>query len=81
MSITYLGHSCFEIALQDRRILIDPFLVMSPNYDITGVTDIFVTHGHSDHLGSAIEISKQTGAKFLLHYPNDQNVRVLQKYL
>ena len=63
MSITYLGHSCFEIALQDRKILIDPFLVMSPNYDITGVTDIFVTHGHSDHLGSAIEISRQTGAR------------------
>ena len=27
------------------------------------VTDIFVTHGHGDHLGSAIEISQKTGAK------------------
>ena len=36
---------------------------MCPSYDFSGVTDIFVTHGHSDHLGSAIEISKKTGAK------------------
>lgn len=62
MQITYLGHSAFEIITNDRKILVDPFLIMSPNYDINGVTDIFVTHGHGDHLGSAIEISKKTGA-------------------
>ena len=44
------------------KILIDPFLVMSPNYDCTGVTDIFVTHAHADHLGNSIEISQKTGA-------------------
>lgn len=63
MGITYLGHSCFELDLGDSKILVDPFLVMSPNYDYNGVTDIFVTHGHADHLGSAIEISRKTGAK------------------
>ena len=62
MEITYLGHSCFEIRTKERRILIDPFLVMSKNYDYSDVTDIFVTHGHGDHLGSAIEISRKTGA-------------------
>ena len=36
---------------------------MSRNYDISGVTNIFITHGHGDHLGSAIEISKQTSAE------------------
>ena len=34
-----------------------------PSYNYEGVTDIFVTHAHSDHLGSAIDISKKTGAK------------------
>ena len=63
MSITYLGHSAFEIKIGDKKILIDPFLVKMPNYDYSDVTDIFVTHGHGDHLGSAIEISKQTGAR------------------
>lgn len=63
MSIKYLGHSAFEITLKSEdKILIDPFLVMSPDYKPEGVTDIFVTHAHADHLGSAIEISKQTGA-------------------
>lgn len=62
MSITYLGHSAFEINICDKKILVDPFLVKMPNYDCSGVTDIFVTHGHGDHLGSAIEISKKTGA-------------------
>lgn len=62
MKITYLGHSCFEINVNDKKILIDSFLVLSPDYDYLGVTDIFVTHGHADHLGSAIEISKKTGA-------------------
>ena len=63
MQIKYLGHSAFEIKINDKKILIDPFLVMNPNYNIDGVTDIFITHGHGDHLGSAIEISKKTGAK------------------
>lgn len=62
MQITYLGHSAFEITTNNKKILIDPFLISSPNYDCFGVTDIFVTHGHADHLGSAIEISKATGA-------------------
>lgn len=58
MKITYLGHSAFEI----NNILVDPFLVMCPDYRPEGITDIFVTHAHGDHLGSAIEISKKTGA-------------------
>lgn len=62
MKLTYLGHSAFEIETNTKKILIDPFLVKSPNYNFAGVTDIFVTHAHSDHLGSAIEISKKTGA-------------------
>ena len=63
MSITYLGHSCFEIETKNKsKILIDPFLICSPDYNPEGVTDIFVTHAHGDHLGSAIEISKKTGA-------------------
>lgn len=62
MEIKYLGHSAFEITTGDKKILIDPFLVCLPNYNPAGVTDIFVSHAHGDHLGSAIEISKKTGA-------------------
>ena len=62
MKITYLGHSCFEIITNNNKIIIDPFLVLSPNYDYSEVKNIFVTHGHGDHLGNAIEISKTTKA-------------------
>ncbi|MCM1003196.1 MAG: metal-dependent hydrolase [Candidatus Gastranaerophilales bacterium] len=62
MKLTYLGHSAFELGKGNCKILIDPFLVMSPDYLPEGVTDIFVTHAHGDHLGSAIDISKKTGA-------------------
>ena len=63
MKVTYLGHSAFEIETNEQKILIDPFLVKIPDYNFSRVSDIFVTHAHSDHLGSAIEIAKETGAK------------------
>ncbi len=62
MNIKYLGHSAFEIETKGKKILIDPFLVCAPKYKPENIYDIFVTHGHSDHLGSAIEISKILGA-------------------
>ena len=62
MNIKYLGHSAFEIETKGKKILIDPFLVAVPDYKAENIYDIFVTHAHGDHLGSAIDISKQTGA-------------------
>ena len=62
MKIKYLGHSAFEIESKGNFILIDPFLVLVSCYSPKIINDIFVTHGHSDHLGSAIELSKATGA-------------------
>ncbi len=63
MKITYLGHSAFEIKTEKSKIIIDPYLVCFPNYDREGITDIFVTHGHGDHLGSALDLSRKTGVK------------------
>ena len=57
MKIKYLGHSCFEFETGGHKILIDPFLVKSPDYNPNYVCDIFITHGHGDHLGS-----RKTGA-------------------
>lgn len=62
MNIKYLGHSCFELETNGKKILIDPFLVMAQGYVPQGINDIFVTHGHGDHLGSAIEISRNNKA-------------------
>lgn len=62
MKLTYLGHSAFEIKTDNHTILIDPFLVKSPDYDYSNVSDIFLTHGHSDHVGKAPQIANDTGA-------------------
>ena len=62
MKLTYLGHSAFEIQTDNGKILIDPFFPQYPDYNSDGVVDIFVTHGHSDHLGKAPQIAMTTGA-------------------
>ena len=69
-SIKFLGHSCFLIEDDGKnRILIDPFLTGNPlAADDAGnlnPTLILLTHGHGDHIGDAVEISKRTGATIL----------------
>lgn len=48
------------------RILVDPFLTGNPKAAISpdkvGCDIVCVTHGHSDHLGDAVEIARRTGA-------------------
>ena len=68
MKIKYLGHSAFFIKTNGEGILIDPFIEFSKDYanlenlKKENIKAIFVTHGHSDHFGKAMEISKLTGA-------------------
>ena len=81
MDIHYLGHSAFEIITNGKKILIDPFLACMQNYQPENIYNIFVTHGHSDHLGSAIDISLKTGAPItavfeLANYCAKQGVKV-----
>jgi len=70
MRIHFHGHACFEIEGEAGRIIIDPFLTGNPSTtakleDFTQLNAILVTHGHSDHLGDAIELSKRTGAPII----------------
>ena len=67
MEIRWLGHSCFEVISDDDvHILIDPFISNNPSCPVPveelNPDIILVTHGHSDHLGDALDISNSTNA-------------------
>lgn len=64
----YIQHSCFTVSKNGVTLLFDPFIDGNPE----GLTDkdikadyIFVSHAHSDHLGSAFAIAKNCGATII----------------
>ncbi len=69
MEIRFYGHATFELADGDDSVLIDPFLTGNPKASIAAddlnPTAILVTHGHGDHVGDVVPISKRTGAPVL----------------
>jgi L-ascorbate metabolism protein UlaG (beta-lactamase superfamily) len=74
MQITWYGHSAFRLDFADKAVLIDPFFTGNPAFvsdrqaAIRGVTHIVLTHGHADHVGDALAISKETGAPVITNY-------------
>lgn len=74
MKLIWLGHSCFRIETGGAVILIDPFLSGNPKFigDVAqataGTTHILLTHGHDDHIGDTVKISKATGAQLISNF-------------
>lgn len=67
MKVTYFGHSCFQIDVNGKNILFDPFISgneTARHIDITSLKPdcILISHGHMDHIGDAVRIAKQSGA-------------------
>ena len=64
MKLTYLGHSALLIEEGNFKGLIDPYitgnsLCKTRVDDLSNITHIFVTHGHSDHIGDTVEIARR----------------------
>lgn len=72
MKILFHGHSCFSISNKGYNVLVDPFLSGNPHAKVSPLeieTDaILVSHGHGDHLGDAIDISKKNNAPIIAPY-------------
>ena len=67
MDVRFLGHACFELSDGDARVLIDPFLAPYNPVAIRTAGDlspqhVVVTHGHMDHVASAVEVCKNSDA-------------------
>lgn len=70
LRVTWLGHSAFRFDTPGgKTVLIDPWLenptAPADAKAIESVDLILVTHGHSDHIGNTVEISRKTGAKVI----------------
>jgi len=68
MKITWLGHAGFRIEIEDAIILIDPWMTGNPMFPedrraeaIGGATHVLITHGHGDHTGDAVALSRDLG--------------------
>lgn len=73
MELTYLGHGCIQIQVQQQTLLIDPFITPNPlakNVDISSLQPdyILVTHGHEDHVADVETIAKSSGAKVISNF-------------
>lgn len=73
MQITYYGHSCCGIKVDDQHILFDPFISPNPlagHVDLNSIpADIIVcTHGHEDHVADVVPIHKRTNAVLVSNF-------------
>ena len=62
-TLTYIGHSAFQLSDGTKTVLIDPFVTGNPaatiSADSLSPDAILITHAHNDHVGDAIEIAKR----------------------
>ena len=74
--LTWYGHAAFKIRTATGKILlIDPWVV-NPAFpggkeelaSLDHVDLIFLTHGHTDHVGNTVEIGKRTGANLVSNF-------------
>lgn len=73
MNITFYGHACLGIQVDEFHLLVDPFITGNPmasqiDVDSIKADYILLTHGHADHVLDAERIAKRTGAKIISNF-------------
>jgi len=70
MKATYYGHSCLQLDISDKTLLIDPFITpneKATHIDVSSINPdyLLLTHGHEDHVADAVQIADQSGAQVI----------------
>lgn len=73
MKITFYGHACIGIQVNDVHLLVDPFISGNPkaahiNIDEIKADYILITHAHQDHILDVETIAKRTDAVIVSNY-------------
>lgn len=73
MKLTYYGHSCFSVTINQKQLLFDPFITgneLAKDVELAAIEAdyILLTHGHSDHTGDCITLAQATGAKVICNF-------------
>ena len=73
MKITFYGHACLGLQIEDTHILVDPFISGNPkavHIDINTIKAdyILLTHAHQDHILDVEAIAKRTDAVIVSNF-------------
>ncbi|WP_282068011.1 metal-dependent hydrolase [Olleya namhaensis] len=73
MKITFYGHACLGLQIEDTHILVDPFISGNPkaaHIDINTIKAdyILLTHAHQDHILDVEAIAKLTDAVIVSNF-------------
>ena len=73
MKITFLGHASLQIEIDNKIIIVDPFITgneLAKSIDVNSLKAdyILITHAHQDHILDVETIAKNTGATIISNY-------------
>ncbi len=73
MRVNYYGHSCFQLEVEGKKLLFDPFISENPlanKLDVNAVEAdyILVSHGHWDHTADLLNVARRTQAMVICNW-------------